>query len=401
VSQPQYFTAAELLQRLVAFDTVSERSNLPLIDFVEAYLASHGVACRRSSAQAGKANLFATLGPPGPGGVVLSGHSDVVPVEGQDWSSDPFTLERRGTRLYGRGSTDMKGFLAAALALVPEAGKAGLRRPLHLAISYDEEIGCFGADALIADILEADARPAAVIVGEPSEMRLITGHKGIAVYRTTVTGLEAHSSEPHRAASAIFGATRLIGWLDALGRARREAAAAGRHPGQDERGEESYDPPYTTVNVGIIEGGTAHNIVPRRCDFTWQVRPLPGDEIAAIRAEFEAFARDEVLAEMRETAPQSEIETICLAEVPGLAAEAGSPAEALVRLLTGLNSTEQVSFATEAGMFQRAGIPTVICGPGSIRQAHQPDEYLEIAQLDACEDFLRKLIRWSAEGGTL
>ena len=394
MTQPQYYTAVELLERLVGFDTTSERSNLPLIDFVEAYLASHGVASHRSSRQAGKANLFATLGPTSGQGIVLSGHSDVVPVEGQDWSSDPFALERRGERLYGRGATDMKGFLAAVLAMVPDALNADLQRPLHLAISYDEEIGCFGAEALIDNILGTDPNPLAVIVGEPSEMKLITGHKGIAVYRTTVTGLEAHSSEPHRAASAIFGATRLIGMLDELARERRENASEdGPHSG--------YDPPYTTINIGMIEGGTAHNIVPRRCTFTWQVRPLPDEETGAVLETFQRYAEEVVLPELRATAPEADVETLVLADVPGLSADPSSSAETLVRLLTGLNSSDQVSFATEAGMFQQAGIPTVICGPGSIRQAHQPDEFVEVAQLDACEVFLRKLISWSADGGRL
>ena len=383
-------TTAALLERLVAFDTTSERSNLALIDFVEAYLAEHGVASRRSSRQDGKANLFATLGPQRDGGVVLSGHSDVVPVAGQDWSSDPFALARRDGRLYGRGSCDMKGFLAAALALVPEALAAGLERPLHLAISYDEEVGCFGAEALIADIGRSGLRPAAVIVGEPTEMRLISGHKGIAVYRTEVRGLEAHSSEPNRGASAIFAAARLIGFLEELARARREGPP-----------DEAFDPPYSTVNVGMVEGGTAHNIVPRHCAFTWQVRLLPSEDGAAILDAFERYAAEQVLPGLRATAPEAAIATHCLAAVPGLAAEPDSAAEGLVRLLTGLNSSEQVSFATEAGLFQRAGIPTVVCGPGSIRQAHRPDEFIEIAQLEACEAFLRRLIGWcaNARGG--
>ena len=385
---PASMTTAALLERLVAFDTTSERSNLALIDFVEAYLAEHGVASRRSSRQDGKANLFATLGPQRDGGVVLSGHSDVVPVAGQDWSSDPFALARRDGRLYGRGSCDMKGFLAAALALVPEALAAGLERPLHLAISYDEEVGCFGAEALIADIGRSGLRPAAVIVGEPTEMRLISGHKGIAVYRTEVRGLEAHSSEPHRGASAIFAAARLIGFLEELARARREGPP-----------DEAYDPPYSTFNVGMVEGGTAHNIVPRHCAFTWQVRLLPSEDGTAILDAFERYAEEQVLPGLRATAPEAVIATHCLAAVPGLAAEPDSAAEGLVRLLTGLNSSEQVSFATEAGLFQRAGIPTVVCGPGSIRQAHRPDEFIEIAQLEACDAFLRRLIAWCA-GGT-
>ena len=381
---PTYSTL-EMLERLIAFDTTSSKSNLALIEFVEAYLGAHGVACRRSSAAEGKANLHATVGPDRPGGVVLSGHSDVVPVADQDWSSDPFRLTARDGRVYGRGTADMKGFIAAVLAQVPAALEAGLQRPLHIAISYDEEIGCFGARPLIDDMLASGEVPAAVIVGEPTEMRLVTGHKGICVYRTEVTGREAHSAETHRAASAIFGAGRLIGYLDDLAESRRRGPPA-----------EGFVPPYTTVNVGMIEGGTAHNIVPRSCRFTWQFRTVPGDDGAAILAGFERFAQDQVLPMLRETAPEASIVTTCLADVPGLLPETDSPAEALVRLLTGANRTDQVSFAAEAGMFQQAGLPTVMCGPGSISQAHQPDEFVALTQLEACEAFLGRLIEWAA-----
>ena len=379
------YSPTEMLERLVAFDTTSSLSNLALIEFVEDYLQGHGVGARRSGDRADKANLFATIGPEAPGGVVLSGHSDVVPVADQAWSSAPFRLEARDGRLYGRGTADMKGFLAVALALVPQALAAGLRRPLQLAISYDEEVGCFGAPKLIEDILTEGPRPALVIVGEPSEMKPIAGHKGIAVYRTTVTGREAHSSQTHRAASAIYGAARLIAYLESEAERRRGGAPTA-----------GFEPPYTTFNVGLIEGGTAHNIVPRSCSFIWHVRTVPGEETAAVRAAFEAYAAREVLPRLRETAPEAAVETDCIADVPGLVPDPSSPAEALVRRLTGANSSGFVSFAAEAGQFQRAGLPTVICGPGSIDQAHQPDEFIEVAQIEACTAFMEKLIAWAA-----
>ncbi len=381
------YSPIEMLERLIAFDTTSSLSNLALIDFVEDYLRGHGVTARRSSDRADKANLFASIGPERPGGIVLSGHSDVVPVADQAWSSEPFALSERDGRLYGRGTADMKGFLAVALACVPQALAAGLQRPLQIAISYDEEVGCLGAPRLIADILAQGPRPAAVIVGEPSSMRPIAGHKGIGVYRTTVTGRAAHSAQTHRAASAIFGAARLVAYLEAEAEARRAGPPA-----------EGFEPPYSSFNVGLIEGGTAHNIVPRSCSFTWQVRPVPGETSAQVLAAFTDHAEREVLPSLRATAAEAAIETESIADVPALVPDPDSFAEALVRRLTGANRSGFVSFAAEAGMFQQAGVPTVICGPGSIDQAHQPDEFIEIAQIEACADFMRKLIDWAASG---
>ena len=375
----------EMLERLIAFDTTSSLSNLALIDFVEDYLGGHGVTSRRSGDREDKANLYATVGPAVPGGVVLSGHSDVVPVTDQSWSSDPFRLERRDGRLYGRGTADMKGFIATVLALVPQALSAELRRPLHIAISYDEEVGCFGAPKLIADLLAEGPRPAVVIVGEPSEMRPISGHKGIAIYQTSVTGRAAHSAQTHRGASAIFGAARLIAYLETEADRRRDGPQAA-----------GFEPPHTTFNVGMIEGGTAHNIVPRSCSFTWQVRTVPGESGTSVLAAFEDVAAREVLPRLQATAPDAAIETHCIADVTGLEPDPDSLAERLVRRLTGANQSGLVSFATEAGMFQHAGLPTVICGPGSIDQAHQPDEFIEVSQIEACVTFMNKLIDWAA-----
>jgi len=383
------FSPREMAERLVGFDTTSSKSNLELIDFVEHYLRSHGVAARRTADATGrKANLFATLGPEAAGGVVLSGHTDVVPVAGQPWTSDPFSPVLRDGRLYGRGTADMKSFLAVALALVPEALAAGLEVPLHLALSYDEEVGCLGVGDLIADVKAHLPQPRIVIIGEPTGMKLINANKGIAGFETSITGKEAHSSQPQRAANAIVAAAELIGFLASLAEEKRETGP------KDGR----FEPPYTTLNVGTVSGGNALNIVPRHARFAWEFRLVPGDDGEEIVDRFRRFAEQQVLPDLRRAAPKAQIETKALAQVPPLTPEPDSPAEALVRLLTGANRTETVCFATEGGLFQEAGFSTVICGPGSIDQAHQPDEFIELAQIEACAAFLRKLIAWAANG---
>ena len=385
------YTPVEMIERLVGFDTTSEKSNLALIAFVEDYLAGHGVASRRVANAAGtKANLLATVGPPVKGGVVLSGHSDVVPVAGQAWASDPFRLVAREGRLYGRGTADMKSFLAVALALVPEFLAAGLARPFHLAISYDEEVGCFGAPGLIAEIEAHVPAPVMVIIGEPTSMQIATAHKGCYVYRTAVTGREAHSAQPQLGASAIMAAAELIGFLGALAAERRAAAAPAP--------ESPFDPPYATVNVGEITGGTAHNIIAKDCAFVWQVRPLPGEDPAADEARFDAFVRDQALPRLRAQTPEAAIETERLAAVPPLVPEDGGAAETLLRRLTGANRTTTLAFASEGGLFQAAGLSTVACGPGAIDQAHQPNEFIELTQVEACEALLRRLAQWAADG---
>jgi acetylornithine deacetylase len=379
-----------MIDRLIAFDTVSSKSNLDLIDFVAESLESHGVASRRSfDVEGGKANLYATLGPDIAGGIVLSGHSDVVPVEGQPWDSDPFQVVARDDRLYGRGTADMKSFLAVALALVPEMLAAELRVPIHLAISYDEEVGCIGVRGLIADVTANLPLPRLVIVGEPTDMKIVNAHKGVTVFRTTVTGKEAHSSQPHRAANAIQAAARLIGFLSDLAEEKRAQAPA----------DSRFEPPFTSFNVGTIAGGTAQNIVPRHCSFTWEYRELPGDDGAAILERFTRFAEDQVLPGLRANAPEAAIVTESLAGAPALSPEPDSEAEALVRALTGANTTHAVSFAAEAGLFQQAGFPAVICGPGSIDQAHQANEFIELDQVEACEVVLRRLIDWATRDG--
>lgn len=378
-----------MIERLVAFDTTSAKSNLALIDFAEDYLKGKGVPCRRTVDGTGKkANLFATLGPRIAGGVVLSGHTDVVPVDGQPWTSDPFRVTERDRRLYGRGTADMKSFLAVALALVPEALAADLKAPIHIAMSYDEEVGCLGVGDLIADVKANLPMPRMVVIGEPTSMKLVTAHKGISGFETRITGREAHSSQPQNAANAVMAAAELIGFIARMAEEKR----GGTH--QNER----FEPPYTTFNVGTIEGGSALNIVPRHAAFRWEFRLVPGDDAEAILARFNRFAEEEVLPRLRAQAPEAEIATDILSQVPPLRPESDSPAEVLVRLLTGANRSETVAYGTEGGLFQEAGFSTVVCGPGSIDQAHRPDEFIELAQVEACAAFLRKLIDWAAKG---
>jgi len=379
----------EMIERLVGFDTTSAKSNLALIDFAQHYLESRGARCRRTlNAEASKANLFASLGPAAPGGVVLSGHSDVVPVDGQSWDSDPFRVVERDGRLYGRGTADMKSFLATALALVPEFQAQPLRRPIHIALSYDEEVGCTGVGAMLHDITENLPAPEMVIVGEPTDMRIVNGHKGCYLFETRVKGQAAHSSQPHRGGNAILAAGRLIAFLAEAAAQKRRAAPA----------DSPFDPPYTTFNLGQIEGGKAINIVAQDCSFTWEFRPLPGEDTEAIVAAFEAHAREAVLPALSEFAPGGAIETARLATVLPLAPEAEGAAESLVRRLSGVNDSGVVSFGTEGGIFQAAGLSTVVFGPGSIDQAHKPNEFITLAQVAACEDFLLKLRDWAAGG---
>ncbi len=380
-------TSIEMLGHLIAFDTVSSKSNLELIAFVEAYLAEFGIASRRTVSPDGeKANLYATIGPADAGGIVLSGHTDVVPVVGQPWTSDPFVMTRRDGRLYGRGTSDMKAFIAVCLALAPQAARAPLRKPLHFAFSFDEEVGCTGVGHLIDDVTRNLPMPAAVIIGEPTDMKLVNAHKGGYGFRTTVTGKEAHSSQLHRAGHAVYAAIDLIQFVRRIAEEKRQAAPP----------DSPFDPPYSTLHVGTIDGGTALNIVPRQCVFEWEMRPLPGDDAEDVLARFNRYAESEVLPRLRETAPEADIATEVQAAVPPLEPEPDSPAEALVRLLTGANRSHVVSYCTEGGLFQRAGLPTVICGPGSIDQAHKPDEFIEPAQIAACEDFVRRLMEWAA-----
>ncbi|MBV8888761.1 MAG: acetylornithine deacetylase [Alphaproteobacteria bacterium] len=378
--------AVEILERLVAFDTVSSRSNLALIRWVAEYLSGYGIDSRLSHDESGaKANLFATIGPRDRGGVVLSGHTDVVPVTGQAWDSDPFRLTARDGRLYGRGTADMKGFIALALALVPKAMAAPLATPLHLAFSYDEEIGCLGAPVLLRDLPRGAARPVLAIIGEPTSMQIADAQKGCHFHRTRVTGLEGHASAPERGVNAITTAAEIIAAIGRLG-----AEARGRA-----RPQTGFDPPYTTFNVGTIRGGTAINIIPRACEFEWDLRPLPGEDGAALKGQIDRFVEAELLPRLRAVYPDAAVQTETIVAVPPLVPDPHSPALSLSRRLTGANGTTTVSFASEAGLYQQAGIPAVLCGPGSIAVAHQPNEFIALDQLAAGEAFLDRLLGWA------
>lgn len=380
---PPTRSALDMIRALVGFDTVSSKSNLALIDFVRDYLAGHGIDSRYIRSEDGtKANLWATIGPDEPGGVVLSGHTDVVPVAGQPWESDPFEVVEKDGRLYGRGTADMKSFIAIALSLVPDMLARPLTRPIHFALTHDEEVGCLGAPRLIADVLANLPRPGAVIIGEPTQMRVVDAHKGITAYTTIVTGHEAHSSLTHRGVNAVMQAARLIAHLG------DQAAQKAAQPELNSR----FDPPYTTIHVGTVEGGTALNIVARNCAFKWEIRALPGDDAQDILARFEAFCRDEVVPAMQRVVPETGVETRPGVIVPALAPEPDSAAEKLARDLTGANATDAVSYATEGGQYQRAGIPAIVCGPGNIEQAHQPNEWIALEQIAASQSFTRRLI---------
>ena len=374
--------AADILSRLIAFDTESSKSNLDLIAWVEAYLAGLGIASLRVPNAAGdKAALFATIGPVVDGGVVLSGHSDVVPVEGQIWTGHPFTMRRDNGRIYGRGACDMKGFVAIVLAMAAEWKALPLQAPLHILISYDEETTCLGPVDTIARFGADLPRPRAVIVGEPTMMQVVDAHKAVATYRTVVTGREAHSSKPALGANAVQGACELVHELYRIG--ADIAASSGAN--------DRFDPPVSTVHVGTISGGTARNILARECVFHWEFRALPGVPLDAARVRLDAYARDVLLPRLRETAPEADVVTATEVEVPGLAPEPGSEAETLALRLTKSNRTHAVAFATEGGRFQAGRVATVVCGPGSIDQAHQPDEYITEAQIEAGIAFMRDL----------
>lgn len=388
MSAPIYSSRA-MLDRLVAFDTTSSRSNLALIDFVRDYLAAHGIESTLIPNEDGdKASLFATIGPADVPGVALSAHTDCVPADPAHWTTDPFTVTERDRRLYGRGTCDMKGFLAIALAMVPEFMARPLATPIHLALSYDEEIGCKGVRDMIAALGETLPLPRAVIVGEPTRMEVVDAHKSISDYVTEVSGREAHSSAIDKGANAILGAAEL---LCELGRIRADMIAAGDPSGR-------FDPPYTTVHVGMIEGGTALNVIPRTCRFTWEIRGLPGTDEQAILDRLDRHIETSVLPGLRTSAPEATVVTQQHIHAPGLAPSPGSLPERIAMRLAGRNTAHAVSFATEAGLFQARGAPAIVCGPGDIAQAHQPDEYIEIVQMEACEAFIRGLLEQARSG---
>jgi acetylornithine deacetylase len=375
-------TTAELLSRLVSFDTTSRNSNLALIGCVRGYLDAHGVPYRISTDATGqKANIHAIIGPQAAGGMALSGHVDTVPVDGQAWSADPFTLRRAGGRLYARGACDMKGFVASCLAAVPDFLARQPAKPLHLFISYDEEVGCQGAERLIVDLTESGLKPALCVVGEPSGMRPILAHKGKLNLNVHVRGRPGHSSEPGKGVNAIQAAGEAIAWV----------AAEARRLAKEGPFEEGFDPPHTTIHVGTMKGGVALNIIPEHAEFFMEWRNIPGDDPERHLARMKACIAEHIEPAMHAVDPNTGFSFEVTTRMPGLALSADHELTAVVKQLTGSNATGKVSYGTEGGYYQNAGIATIICGPGDIAQAHQPDEFVAQEQLDACDAFIRRL----------
>lgn len=384
-----YPLVRDLLDQLVRFDTTSRLSNLALIDWVEAYLTPLGAVCQRiPNAEGTKANLWVRIGPDVPGGLVLSGHTDVVPVDGQDWHTEPFALTEQAGQLHGRGTCDMKGFIALCLAFAPTFANLELETPVHFALSYDEEVGCQGAPAMIERIIAHGARPDAVWVGEPTLWQVVSGNKGILVTEVTVTGHEAHSSLPHHGVSANTEALDLMMVLRDI--ARDLAASAPN--------ESPFDPPYPTLTIGQINGGTATNILAGKCSFGFDLRCPPGFDPDQILAPFHdaAQAMDRRISDLF---PGCGVAVNQLSNVPPLAPDPDNAAEVLVRALTGDNALRAVAYATEAGQFNAAGIPAVVCGPGSIEQAHKPNEYVAVSELETGVEIFSKLVQRLSLGG--
>jgi acetylornithine deacetylase len=382
-------TSIEMITKLVGFDTTSRESNLALIDWVEAYLADLGIKSDRSwDADKRKANLFATIGPDDKPGIVLSGHTDVVPVDGQDWTSDPFTLTRKDGKLIGRGASDMKGFLGVVLAKTPDFVRRQPRTPIHLAFTYDEEVGCLGVRTLLTELAKRPVRPRACVVGEPTLMKPVIGHKGKQSVRCHVHGLECHSALAHQGVNAVEAAAELVAHLKGMARRFRDQGPF----------DPDYSPPYTTVHTGKIHGGTALNIVPKDCTFDFEFRYLPSEDPAALFGEVQRFAVEKLLPEMRAISAAAGFEFQELSGMVGLDMSSEDEVTRLVMQLSGANGTGKVSFGTEGGLYQNFGIPTIVCGPGSIEQAHKPDEWIEIEQLVAAERFMDRLLDHASQG---
>ncbi|WP_137817439.1 acetylornithine deacetylase [Pseudomonas sp. 2FG] len=380
----------ELLERLIAFNTVSRESNLALIEFIRDYLAGLGVVSELLfNAEKTKANLYATIGPTDRGGIALSGHTDVVPVDGQAWTVDPFKLSERDGRLYGRGTADMKGYLACVLAAVPRLLARPLRLPVHLAFSYDEEVGCLGVRSLLEALERRAHQPIACIIGEPTEMRPVLGHKGKLAMRCCVQGAACHSAYAPQGVNAIEYAARLIGRLGQIG---AELARPALH-------DPRFDPPYSTVQTGVIGGGRALNIVPAECQFDFEVRALPDFDAQQVAEQLQDYATTELLPQMQEVQADTRISFEPLSAYPGLATEPHSFAAELIALLSGSREFGTVAFGTEGGLFAQAGIPTVVCGPGSMEQGHKPDEFVSLAQLRECDALLERLADWLQQAG--
>lgn len=380
---PATFTTKEMLAKLVGFDTISANSNLNLIHWVQEYLDGYGIKSTLfHDATKGKANLHAVVGPADKPGIILSGHTDVVPIEGQAWDSDPFKLREHDGLLYGRGTCDMKGFIAVALAKLPQMMKKQLDTPLHFALSYDEELGCIGVQSLVDHLAGLPVKPKLCIVGEPTSMKAIIGHKGICDVECTVHGKEAHSSLAPYAVNAVESAAELVTYIRSVG---KRMASEGPFNKQ-------YDPPFTTLQVGLMKGGTAINIVPNNCEFTFEIRNIPEVNPEVLIEEIRQHAFKMIEPRMKDIDPKTGFSFKTTAGVPAFDLPSNDPAVAFVLSLSGSNSMEKVSFATEAGHFQSAAIPTVVCGPGSIAQAHKPNEFVAIEQLTKCENFMDRLL---------
>jgi len=371
----------ELMDKLICFPTISSESNRDCIDWISDYLKSFGARCEITSETKGKANIFATLGPDTDGGIILSGHTDVVPVEGQNWSTDPFKMKRENNALFGRGTCDMKGFIAAAMAIVPKYSKLDLKRPIHFAFTYDEEVGCLGARVLVNQLIASGLKPSACIVGEPTSMRIVEGHKGMCEYTTGFRGVEGHSSQPDRCVNALEYAHRFINKLMEV---RLELPAMAPEGSR-------FDPPYSTSSICACHSGTTHNVIPSQAEVEWEMRVVQRSDREWLRDQMERYVDEVLRPEMKKKSIIADIfETVCI-ETDGLEPEPDSEAVKIVQELTGGNSTEVVAFGTEAGLFSRAGISSVLCGPGSIEQAHKPDEYVTEKQMISCLSMLERL----------
>ena len=375
----------KILKDLVALDTTSRNSNLPVIEYIENYLDKYHIDSKRVwYEENNKANLHAIIGPPEKRGLALSAHTDVVPVEGQNWTSDPWVLTQRENKLFGRGTADMKGFIAGTLAMIPEFSAANLVKPLHLIFSPDEEIGCLGIIPLIDNLIDSPNKPDYVIVGEPTSLQIVLSHKEHFTFRCTVTGIENHSSLAPEAVNAVEYASRLITKITEI--ARRKADSGPY--------DSEFHIPYTTLHTGLVRGGTAVNIVPKHANFEFEIRAIPKENSKAIIEEIHDFTNNRLVPEMKSVYKNASIELDLISNTPGLDT---SPTEMIVSEIKNLttdigsNAYGKVSYATEAGLFQKAGFPTVICGPGSIEQAHGPDEYITIDQLNLLEQFLSRI----------
>ncbi len=377
----ELINSKDILEKLISFNSTSSKSNLDLIFFIKSYLEKYKVKSEIIfNEDQTKANLHAIIGPHEKSGIVLSGHTDVVPIDGQVWDTDPFKLIERSNKLFGRGTADMKSFIAITLAMVPKMIKKNLKKPVHLAFSYDEEVGCLGAPSLVEYINKFPIKPLAVIVGEPTNMEIVNSHKGVMGFKTSLTGLEGHSSAPEKGLNTIIFASKLINYINLLY--------------EEEKLIENliFDPPYTTVHVGTIQGGSALNIIPKKCSFLWEYRYLPEQDSNKILNKFNSYAMGTLLPEMKSIYDEANILTTQIAHVPPLKSTGNLKIENLIMKLAKSNTIKTVSYGTEGGIFQKKDIPTVVCGPGNIEQAHKANEFIELSEIDKCEKFLSQLL---------